>query len=36
MTVLDEYIREHNGKNVFHLIYGLTKDKYIQMKRYID
>lgn len=30
MKVIDDYMRDHNGKDVFHLIYSLTKEEYIQ------
>jgi len=30
MKVIDDYMRNHNGKDVFHLIYALTKEEYIQ------
>ncbi len=30
MKVIDDYMRDHNGKDVFHLIYALTKEEYIQ------
>jgi ribosomal-protein-alanine N-acetyltransferase len=30
MKVIDDYMREHNGKEVFHLIYALTKEDYIK------
>jgi ribosomal-protein-alanine N-acetyltransferase len=30
MKVVDEYMRKHNGKEVFHLIYALTKEDYIK------
>lgn len=30
MTVIDDYIRHHNGKDVFHLIYSLTKEDYLK------
>ncbi len=33
MKVIDNYIREHNGKDVFHLIYGQTKEEYFQHKK---
>lgn len=30
MEIIDYYFRNQNGKNVFHLIYALTKDKYME------
>ena len=30
MKVIDDYMRYHNGKDVFHLIYALTKEEYVQ------
>ncbi|WP_346916510.1 GNAT family N-acetyltransferase [Clostridium sp.] len=30
MKVIDDYMRDHNGKDIFHLIYALTKEEYIQ------
>lgn len=30
MKVIDDYMRYHNGKDVFHLIYTLTKEEYVQ------
>lgn len=30
MKVIDDYMRDLNGKYVFHLIYALTKEEYIQ------
>lgn len=33
MKVIDNYIREHNGKDVFHLIYALTKEEYFKHKK---
>ncbi|WP_346937468.1 GNAT family N-acetyltransferase [Clostridium sp.] len=30
MKVIDDYMRDYNGKDVFHLIYTLTKEEYIQ------
>jgi len=33
MNVIDEYIREHKGKDVFHLIYGQTKEEYFKHKK---
>jgi len=30
MKVIDDYMRNYNGKDVFHLIYALTKEEYIQ------
>ncbi|MCC3866750.1 GNAT family N-acetyltransferase [Terrisporobacter mayombei] len=33
MKVIDDYMREHNGKDVFHLIYALTKEEYFKHKK---
>jgi len=33
MNVIDEYMREHKGKDVFHLIYGQTKEEYFKHKK---
>lgn len=30
MKVIDDYMRDNNGKDVFHLIYALTKEEYMQ------
>jgi len=30
MKVIDDYMRDNNGKDVFHLIYALNKEEYMQ------
>jgi [ribosomal protein S5]-alanine N-acetyltransferase len=33
MKIIDEYIREQNGKEVLHLIYALTKEDYMKQNK---